>query len=163
MTVNVYLAGPINGCTKKEANEWRNKFIKRLRKIGIAGVSPLRCEPLKGAKRYGGCETDGKPVNETYSDPRFGVPKAIRSKNSVDVHTCDVTVVYLPREANERRPSYGTIVEIGWATEAGKPVILVSDDPAVYGHPVIAESVQWNVRTLDEAFDILNGVYGVYA
>lgn len=162
MSVHVYLAGPINGCTRGEANNWRDSFANRLAPA-IIGVSPLRCEPLIGSDRYGGCETAGKPVNELYSDPRFGVPKAIKSKNYIDVHECDVMVAYLPKEANDRRPSYGTIMEIAWAHEARKPVILVSDDPAVYGHPVIAESVQWIVSTLDEAYDIIQGVYGVYA
>lgn len=163
MSRYVYLAGPINGCTRGEANNWRDELAADLADVGIVGVSPLRCEPLIGSDRYGGCETNGKPANEIYTDPRFGVPKAIKSKNYIDVHVCDVVVAYLPKEANDRRPSYGTIMEIAWAHEARKPVILVSDDPAVYGHPVIAESVQWSVRTLDEAYDIIKGVYGVYA
>lgn len=146
----VYLAGPIAGCDKGEANDWRSWICDQFAE-GIVGVSPLRCEPLIG-DRY----------NLQYDDPRFGTPRAIAAKNEFDTRLCDMVLAYLPREMNERRPSYGTILEIAWAHMLGKQVILVSDDPYVMKHPVIDGAVGWKLSTLDEAVDVINGVMEVY-
>ncbi len=148
----VYLAGSITDCTKGEANDWRHNVSARLKEHGIIGISPLRCEPLIG-ERY----------QLTHQDPRFGTAKAIASKNFFDVQSCDITLAYMPREVNERRLSIGTICELAWATALRKPTILVTDYPFVRDHPVVQANASWTLETLDEAFDVIVGVLGVYA
>lgn len=148
--IRIYLAGPINGCTEGEAKNWR-KWVDERFLVGVVGISPLRCEPLIG-ERYG----------MFYEDPRFGTPNAIMSKNFIDVQRCDAVFAFLPREMNERRPSYGTVMEIGWATALRKPVVLVSDDPNVMNHPVISHAVQWKLGTLEEGIEVINGVFSHY-
>lgn len=148
----VYLAGPIGGCDRFEANEWRHIAEAYLRQFGIKGISPLRCEPLIG-ERY----TNVNP------DPKFGTARAIASKNLADVRMCDITLVYLPRELNERKPSYGSVCEISWAHALGKPTILVSDDPAIIGHPVIQANAGWIVDNLDDGLEIAVGILAAYA
>lgn len=118
----------------------------------IRGISPLRCEPLIG-ERY----TSSSP------DPKFGTARAIASKNLNDVRMCDLTLAYLPRELNERKPSYGTICEIAWAYAIGKSVILVSDDPAIVEHPVIQANAGWIVDNLADGLEIAVGILGDYA
>lgn len=149
---SVYLAGPIAGCDQAEANDWRHTVQAKLRSHGINGISPLRCEPLIG---------DRYMLN--YADPKFGTARAIGSKNIFDVRHCDMTLAYLPREINERRLSYGTIIELAWAHMIGKPTILVTDDPAVREHPVVNVCAGWLLGTLDEAAEVLVGVLGDYA
>lgn len=146
----VYLAGPILGCTHGEANDWRHYVDNKLKDHGIVGISPLRCEPLIG-ERY----------TAEYPDPRFGTPRAIAAKNRFDVHNCDITLAYLPKEM-ETNISLGTLGEIFWADMADKQVILVSDHPKVVGHPVIDAAVDWKLTTLDEAIDVIIGVLGGY-
>ncbi len=68
MKPTVYLAGPIAGCDKGEANDWRWHVAGKLRASGIVGISPLRCEPLVGERYMVG-----------YEDPRFGTARAIAS------------------------------------------------------------------------------------
>lgn len=148
----VYLAGPIGGCDKLEANEWRHVAETYLWQFGIRGISPLRCEPLVGA-RY----TNANP------DPKFGTARAIASKNLADVRMCDITLVYLPRVLNERKPSYGSICEIAWAHALGKPTILVSDDPAIVEHPVIQANAGWIVDNLHDGLEIAVGILEAYA
>ena len=75
MKQTVYLAGPIMGCTRTEANDWRIEFARQLADNDIRGVSPLRCEPLIG-----------EHYSMEYADPKFGTAKAIGSKNMFDVH-----------------------------------------------------------------------------
>lgn len=147
----VYLAGPIMGCTRGQANDWRKFVDDKLQEHGIVGISPLRCEPLLGLT-YGA----GTP------DPRFGVARAIAAKNKFDVDNCDITLAFLPKPAPGRHASYGTLGEIFWADRAGKQVILVSDDPDILIHPVIDAAVDWKLSTLDEAIDVCIGVLGGY-
>jgi nucleoside 2-deoxyribosyltransferase len=148
---SIYLAGPIYGCDKGEANDWRNEIRAQIEPLGIRGISPLRCEPL---------------VDKTYplfcDDPRFGTQKAIGAKNELDVRACDMTLVYLPKASTEKRPSYGTIIELAWAYAFNKPTILVSDDPHIVGHPLTVKCAQWILPTLADAVTVIKGVYGDY-
>lgn len=147
---HVYLAGPIMGCTKGEANDWRHYVADKLKPQGIIGISPLRCEPLIG-ERY----------NLTYEDPRFGTPRAIAAKNRYDVMQCDLTLAYLPKEMGDNI-SLGTVGEIFWADTYDKRVILVSDHEKIVKHPVIDAAVDWKLTTLDEAVEVCIGVLGGY-
>lgn len=85
MKPKIYLAGPIFGATGGEANDWRRDMTARLAPHGIVGISPLRCEPIVGA-RY----------DLHYADPCFGTPEAILAKNFLDLRACDLTLAYLP-------------------------------------------------------------------
>lgn len=144
----VYLAGPIAGCDKNEANDWRKDMRKKLGQLGIAGISPLRCEPLIG-----------KTYELSYNaDPKFGTARAISSKNLLDTRKCDLVLVYLPREINERRPSYGSIIELAWAFALNKPTILVTDDPYLIAHPLVSACSSWLLEDLDQAVDVIEGL-----
>lgn len=152
MTPTVYLAGPITARTILEANSWRDDVISKLAPHGIVGVSPLRCEPPRG-ERY----------TLSDADPKFGTARAISSKNKEDVRRCSLTLAYLPKKLNDSPwPSIGTIAELSWAYWDGKPTILVSDDPRITEHPVINTEAGWIVPSLDEAVEIIVGVYSVY-
>lgn len=147
----VYLAGPIAGCDPPEAEDWRDDMVSALGAAHITGISPLRCEPLIG-----------ETYEASYDDVRFGTPKAISSKNWFDTMHCDMVLAYLPKELNDRRPSIGTMFEIGWATGVHKPVVLVTDDEYYANHPLIKHNVSWVVDNFDDALDIICGVLGVY-
>ena len=152
MTPTVYLAGPVAGATRAEANDWRDELIPELAWHGIAGVSPLRCEPpAPGADRY---ELD-------YPDPMFGTARAISSKNMYDVRRCDFLLVRLP-DADIARPSYGSICELAWARMLDKPTILVTRNEYLRRHPVIGACASWVLDDLDAAIDVLVGVLRVY-
>jgi nucleoside 2-deoxyribosyltransferase len=144
----VYLAGPILGCTRGEANDWRGSMRERLFDVGITGVSPLRCEPLVG-ERYG----------MNYEDPRFGTPRAIASKNFMDVQNCDMTLAYFPAGANF---SKGTLIELAWAFALRKPTVLVTTEDW-RDHAVVQACANWVLSDLDEAFDVISGVLCVYS
>ena len=150
MTLFIYLAGPIAGCNKSEANDWREFVCKKL-PAGVKGVSPLRCEPLIG-RRY----------KLSHDDPRFGTPKAISAKNWFDSNRCDMVLAYLPKEISARRPSYGTIIEIGWAMAMRKPLIVVTNDPLVRDHPLIAANVPWVFDDFQPALETIAGLAEVY-
>jgi len=150
MTTFIYLAGPIAGCDAGQANNWRDYVASRLPE-NVRGVSPLRCEPLIG-DRYA----------LEYDDVRFGTPSAISGKNWLDTVSCDMVLAYLPKELNDQRPSYGTVIELGWAIGLRKPIILVTDDDNLSNHPLIARNVSWVINNFDDALDVITGLFEVY-
>jgi nucleoside 2-deoxyribosyltransferase len=151
MQPTVYLAGPIAGCTESQANDWRRQAAKALgANYNIKAISPLRCEPLVG-DRY----------QVVYDDPKFGSAMAIAGKNIFDVRRCDMLLAYLP--VKNFSPSVGTICEIGWAYALGKQTVLVSDSPAITGHPLMQAQCHWILPSLDDAIEVIGGVLGAYA
>jgi len=143
----VYLAGPIGGKTKMEANGWRDTIQHRLKLHNIQGVSPLRCEPIING------------VYDTLGDKEdkcFGTAQAIGSKNEFDVRSCDILLAYLPTL------SMGTLIEIGMGKALAKPVIVVADDPEFLFHPVIQHCSSWSLHDLEDALDVIIGVLEDY-
>ena len=151
MKKTVYLAGPILGCTKTEANDWRIDVAAKLQEHDIIGISPLRCEPLTGQRS-----------GVWNNDPKFGTARAIGSKNVFDVRNCDLTLAYLPKMPEGRHQSYGTICEAAWAHVLNRPVMLVTNDPGIVEHPVLNSCAGWLLETLDDAVDVSIGILGGY-
>jgi len=147
----VYLAGPILGQTESEANDWWRNVASELATYGIVGISPLRCEPIRGST-YGLYDPD----------PRFGTARSIMHKNMYDVQTCDAVLAYIPYPTGAGHHSWGTMVELSWAKAFNKLTILVSMDPSVREHPVLAGQAGWVLGNLSEAVDVLEGILGGY-
>ena len=135
----VYLAGPIEGCSDNEINQWRQKCFLAFND-NIVGISPYRGE---------------REEDDSESQKR------IIMKNYMDTKNCDLILAYLPKEINARRHSYGTTFEIAWVYSLQKPVIIVSDDVAVHDHPLMNMSVCmfWD---LEDAIDYINVFMGSY-
>ena len=113
----------------------------------------MRCEPLKEGMTY----TEPGATAKMWSDPR-----AIATKNWLDTESCDLVLAYLPKELNDRRPSYGTTIEIGWAIGLRKPLIVVSDDNQLLDHPLIECNAAWRLNELDDAVEVIIGLFGDY-
>ena len=135
----VYLAGPIEGCSNHEINQWRQKCYTGFNDF-IVGVNPYRAER----------EAD---------DPE--ARKRIVMKNYMDTKSCDLVFAYLPKEINARRHSYGTTFEIAWGFSMQKPVVIVSDDVRVHDHPLmdLSGALFWD---LEEAIDYVNILFEPY-
>ena len=135
----VYLAGPIEGCSNHEINQWRQKCYTGFNDF-IVGVNPYRAER----------EAD---------DPE--ARKRIVMKNYMDTQSSDLILAYLPKTINERRHSYGTTMEIAWGYSLRKPVVIVSDDPQVQDHPLMDMSGAM-FEELDDGIDYINILLGEY-
>jgi nucleoside 2-deoxyribosyltransferase len=152
----VYGAGPIAGLTEEEATTWRKDVGDKLYDASsgkIVLISPLRCEPIEEGMTY----TSPGAVDKMWSDPR-----AINAKNWLDTESSDLVLAYLPKEMNERRPSIGTIIEIGWSIGLKKPLIVVSDDKQIMEHPLIECNAAWRLDELDDAVEVIIGLFGDY-
>ena len=135
----VYLAGPIEGCNEKEINLWRSKchigFLEN-----IVGINPYRAESESNTEE---------------------TRKRIAMKNYMDVKSSDLILANMPKEINNRRPSYGTTFEIAWGYSMQKPVVIVSDDPKVHYHPLLSVAGA-HFYDLEEAVDYINVLLGEY-
>lgn len=158
----IYLAGPISGTNYAEATDWR-QTVTGLFLPGIIGISPMRlkewCKKIKAIK-------DVKQYEKVASETDFlisGESRAINTRDMNDVRTCDMIFVYMPKWMNEKfGVSVGTVKEFGVAAECRKPVVLVTDDKKLAGHPLIREDAGWIVPTLEMGADVVNSVYGAY-
>lgn len=96
----LYLCGPINGCTDAECKDWR-EFAKSLWSGNC--LDPMR-------RDYRGREAES--IRE------------IVELDKIDVAASDVILV------NYDKPSVGTSMEVLYAWERGKPVIVVAAEGA---------------------------------
>ena len=158
---HVYLAGPIAGVSYDDATQWRDS-VKRNFLPGIVGVSPMRMkEWLEGHEKIDNAYAwllEEKPLEWHIG----GSPSAIGTRDYHDVQNCDMLFAYLPRKYNEKRPSWGTSFEIGWAIALRKPVVLVTDDPSLSNHPLATTHIGFIVPDLAIGVEVVNAFFGAY-
>lgn len=100
----VYLAGPINGCSDAECMAWRRKVNELIGVHGFSCVDPM-------LRDYRGLE-------EHMAD-------SIVDEDKQCIQASDIVLV------NASRPSWGTAMEVFYATEIGKTVIAFTDAVAI--------------------------------
>lgn len=92
----LYLCGPINGCTDSECNDWRS-FVK---------------------ERWDGGTID--PMRRDYRGREDSCVDEIVELDKIDVTNSDIILV------NYDKPSVGTSMEVLYAFERGKLVVVVA-------------------------------------
>lgn len=93
--MKVYLCGPINGCSDDEAMSWRKTATEKL--------SPF-CEVVD-------------PMARDYRGVEVGNEAQIVEGDKRDIEQCDAVLV------NAIRPSWGTAMEVLYASQQAKRVI----------------------------------------
>jgi len=94
VTKFVYLCGPINGCTDGEATDWREQF----------------------KERWEGQTLD--PMRRDYRGLEKALYREVVELDKIDVRNSDIVLV------NYSKPSVGTSMEMFYAHQLGKPVVL---------------------------------------
>lgn len=123
--MKVYLAGPINGCTDEQCKGWREKA-----KAGLV------------------CETFD-PMKRDYRGQEGFAFREIVEMDKQDIDGVDVLLVMY------ERPSVGTSMEILYAWERGKEVVLVTPTPVSLS-PWLVYHCRKFYHTLDAAISYLN-------
>ena len=100
----IYLAGPMNDCTEAEASDWRDQATMIL-KNGFKVLNPMDRDYR------------GKNIEFSYRE--------IVDLDKIDVRQSDIVL------ANCHKPSVGTSMEILYAWELGKIVIVVAPSISV--------------------------------
>jgi len=122
--MRVYLSGPIKDTTDEEACGWRNEAQEVLHSGGIKTINPMR--------------------RDYRDDPVKYLPGLVED-DKIDIELCDIVLV------NFSRPSVGTSMEILYAWEHGKNVVVVS--PEWTKDAWLVYHSRHIYRTLDEAYD----------
>lgn len=123
----VYLAGPISGCDHELIMGWRKQAIERLAKEEIIGLCP---------------------IDVTASDMDIKEIAIIRDK--MDVERCDAVLMNL---TGAPRVSIGTMVELGWASALGKPIILVMEPGNIHEHAFVYTLADSAYKTIEEGLN----------
>lgn len=133
---SVYLAGPIENCTHEEMWDWRNK--------ATAALSPIHCfNPCKRIFDFSNGLTDS-------------ISKQIVTLDKAEIAASDALLVgYNPPAAGSKMT--GTTMEIIYAFERGKLVVVVSSLPTV--SPWVDYHSHIVVRELDEGIQYIRDFY----
>lgn len=125
--MKVYLAGPINKCADAQCKGWREEF-KGLVK-GIVDLQIL------------------DPMRRDYRGKEDKLVDQIVEGDKDDITESDTVV------ANVNKPSFGTAMEIIFAWENGKNIILITEDDKP--SPWLVYHSDKIVKTLAEAVALL--------
>lgn len=133
--MKIYLSGPITGhkFDDWQCDGWRQEARRLLEwdengDTGLRTFSPLRGKVfLKNLK---------EPIEGEYRSPLTN-KHAITHRDRHDCLTCDAMLVCL---LGAKSVSIGTMIELGWADAARKPIVMVMEPGNIHEH-VIAESI----------------------
>jgi nucleoside 2-deoxyribosyltransferase len=136
----VYLAGPINGLLYEEGQDWRNYVSTRL-PVEIRAMSPLRGKVQQFVRM-------GK-ITGTNEDCPLTSQSGLTTRDRFDCTRADAVIMNL---LGATKVSIGTMIEVGWADLAGRPLILVMEKAGnVHDHPMVKQCAGFRVDNLDDA------------
>lgn len=146
--IKVYLGGPIRGLTYDVGVGWRD-LVTEMLAPEITAFSPLRgkAEILANVPVM---DSSVHPVDHVLTSP-----KGIVSRDHYDVVSCDLIFVNF---LGTDRVSIGTISEIAWGYQIGKPIVVAMEDNNVHRHPFVTEQAGFIVGTLEEAVHITRSI-----
>jgi len=142
----VYLAGPISGCTHDGCTEWRDIATQSLEARGAHCLSPMR------AKDY---LKDAGVLEGSYEEHVLSCSRGIMTRDFFDCTTCDLVLVNL---LGYTRISIGTVMEIAWAYSRDIPLVCIIEPANPHNHPMIDEAIGFRVGTLEQAVDVVSAV-----
>ncbi len=143
----VYLAGPIDGLTYAEGQDWRDDFSKAL-PVEIRGISPLRGKSADLA-RVG-------VIRDSYEENPLTSQVGITTRDRFDCTRADAVVFNF---SGAKKVSIGTCIELGWADSQRIPIILVMEKEGnVHDHPMVRAMAGFRVETLDQAAAVLEAI-----
>lgn len=147
MKPTVYLAGAIAGLEYGEATDWRFQARHALSERGVESLDPMRAKAALASR--GRISTS---FHDYAGNGAFFTARGIMTRDFNDVKTCNALLINL---LGLKKPSLGTVMELGWAYALQKPAIVAIEREGNPhdNHPMIHEAMRFRVETLDEAID----------
>ncbi|MCD9019146.1 nucleoside 2-deoxyribosyltransferase [Parachryseolinea silvisoli] len=140
----IYLAGPISGQKKADAEDWRSVVSSKV-------ASDIVClSPLRDRTDFSSISHHRTPES-TRTDLLHGIQ--IVARDRMDIMRCDLVLVNV---LNHESISIGTVGEIFWADAFRKPVIIIKNISSVYNHSMLDALCQWRFSTIEEGVDKIN-------
>lgn len=148
---DVYLAGPIAGCSYEGCADWRHYMCRELVGSGIRTLSPLRCKYLlKNLSIISGSGEEYAEKGPLYS------ARGVLTRDRFDATRCGVLCVNL---LGARKVSIGTVMEIAWADLIRTPIVCAIESSGnVHEHLMLREAVGFRVTSLDEAVKTIKAI-----
>lgn len=135
---SVYIAGGIDRLSPEEVIKRFNFIQYYLEGLGVNAMSPVR----------------GKKTSSTDVDFMPYEPSEVVDRDLNDVRRADLVFAVMPK------PSIGTSMEIALARHLYRiPVIVITEDPAVYKHYWIRRHASKILPTIDEGLKYLREWY----
>ncbi len=147
----VYLAGPITGLSYGACTDWRQYAIQQLDKDGIKGLSPMRGKDyLAGLSKISG-------TGEEYAHMSvLSLPPGVMTRDRFDAQRADVVLMNL---MGAQTVSIGSMMELGWADSARRPVILVMECKGnPHEHMMVQQAAGYRVDSLDVALHVAKAI-----
>tara|TARA_Y100001933_G_scaffold232544_1_gene251226 strand:+ start:104 stop:556 length:453 start_codon:yes stop_codon:yes gene_type:complete len=143
----VYLAGPIAGLTYGDATDWRDDVKRALETMPhVKALSPLR------NKTYFDRE---QTLEDSYEQLLFSGQRAITVRDRFDCLRADVILMNL---LGAKKVSIGSMIEMGWADDLKRPVVLVMEPGNIHDHAMVRELASWIVPDLQQAVTVVHGI-----
>lgn len=140
----VYLAGIIQGSVIDKCIAWRKKIVEyysNWKGSGIPYENLYFLDPCNGEKNI---SADGMKSN---------IPtKFILDKDYNAIKKCDLFVANMDKFGVER-PPIGTIMEVAFAYDFHKPIIMITTEEVYKKHPFVSNMVSWYFETVDEMLE----------
>lgn len=148
----VYLSGPITGLTYGESTDWRAYATADLSAVGLKAISPMRGKEYL-AQLNGPISGHGR---DYVSLSVLSTPPAVVTRDRFDTTRCDVVLMNL---LGAKAISIGTMVELGWADAARRPIIAaVEPEGNAHDHMFVNQLIGYRCATLDEALHMVKAI-----
>lgn len=138
--MKVYLAGPITEDRPERAN-WREEVKHELALEGIEALLP------RAQKLY----------QDEYGVDASNAGLVLTMRDHEFCTKCDVV---LANFEYSDKASIGTAIELGWASEAGVPIVAVLPVGNVHDHPMINSVISFRVARLDDGVAVVKALDG---
>jgi len=139
--MKIYLAGNMAGHRKSEVNDWRETF-QLMMPSNVICASPFRDKEYLNSDRI--IETETRDIKHP-----FNTSKGINRRDFNDVRTSNLIVACF---LGSKEKSLGTAVEIGAATMANIPTIMIAEKGNAHAiHPMLEDCCVDIVETVEEA------------
>jgi len=138
--MKIYTAGFIQGNKIEQCSGWRKKIRKYIEEldIGIVVLDPLN------KKDFSSITDDGLKS----STP----PHAIVHRDRMSIKASDLIIANMDR-FGEQRTNVGTICELAWAFQLGKPIIMITDEKQYIEHPFLSYFASAIFPTIDKMLE----------
>jgi nucleoside 2-deoxyribosyltransferase len=141
---HVYLAGPILALTFEGAQDWRNEAFHKLDPYGIKALSPMR-----GRADY----YYELPILYPFVTDS---PERLTQRDRWDCQRADVVLFNF---IGAQKISFGSVVELGWADAARRPIVVCMEKEGnPHEHVMLQTIAGFRVDNLSDGIEVVKGL-----
>jgi len=143
--MKIYTAGPISGSRYEEVSRYFSLAKTSLESVGYTVFTPmLGKEALRTELEFKAKGYENFPISTNH---------AIFNRDRWMVDSSDIIYANLSRSGE--RVSIGTCMELAWASDKGKHVIVVMQKDNIHNHAFVLEAADIIFETHGEALEYL--------